>query len=80
MIPINYSIVSDIKSKCLGTKVLTRAATARAPLWPGGKRSDEGGKRMLRTTAQARWLRIIVGLGFFFNDVFLQGELGPLNI
>ena len=56
--------MSDIKSKCLGTRVLTRAATARAPLWLAGKRSDEGGKRMLRTTAQARWLEIIVGLGF----------------
>ena len=56
--------MSDIKSKCLGTRVLTRAATARAPLWLAGKRSDEGGKRMLRTTAQARWLKIIVGWGF----------------
>ena len=75
-----FQLLSDIKSKCLGTRVLTRAATARAPLWLGGKRSDEGGKQMLRTTAQARWQKIIVGLGVFFNVVFLQGELGPLNI
>ena len=59
-----FLLLSDIKSKCLGTRVLTRAATARAPLWQADKRSDEGGKRMLRTTAQARWLKIIVGLGF----------------
>ena len=64
------------KTKCSGTRVLTRAVTARARQWQVGKKSVVVEKRTLRATTQARCLK------WFFTTVcsfFLQRCVSKAN-
>ena len=70
------------KTKCSGTRVLTRAVTARAPQWQVDKKSVVVKKLTLRATAQARCLKKIFHhcVLFLSSTMCFQGELHPLHI